>query len=348
MAGKYNVISAIIDTCASLHYTIELYFIHSQPLVGLVKTPCEDVVVEQRQVVWGNVEISVGQGDESRAVDDRLVLLVGSAEDGSSWLLGVTSVVSSDGQWGIGDVELVDESDESGFGRVDQSTDRSVVAVVVRNSLSRHIPSEFNSSSGLGEGCSVVGDGGVVTILQEVRVVGDGQPREDWPFDPWVLVGTGDNVSREQRPSHGLGDTGLKVDWHGVSTGELSECHLLSSLGRDRLGEEGGSVSSIEVGEESIDTRFSPSGESLTEVDKVSDSVKVVGIGTLLGWGVTAVGDDVGEEGSMADFLVGHELDQRDVVGVQSSLFKLFSAESRDTVVEQVELDPLLVQSEEE
>jgi hypothetical protein len=43
--------------------------------------------------------------------------------------------------------------------------------------------------------------------------------------------------------------------------------------------------------------------------------------------------------------LVGHELDQRNIVGVQPSLSKLLSAESCNTVVEQVKLDPFLVET---
>jgi len=50
----------------------------------------------------------------------------------------------------------------------------------------------------------------------------------------------------------------------------------------------------------------------------------------------------------MADLLVGHELDQRDLIGVDAGIGELLLGESSDTVVEQVELDPLLVQANEE
>ena len=77
----------------------------------------------------------------------------------------------------------------------------------------------------------------------------------------------------------------------------------MSGFGSDGLSEKGSSISSIEVGEETIDTGFTPSSQSLTEVDKVSDSVKVVFVLALLRWGSTTGSNDVGQEGSVAYFL---------------------------------------------
>lgn len=44
----------------------------------------------------------------------------------------------------------------------------------------------------------------------------------------------------------------------------------------------------------------------------------------------------------MPDLLVGHELDQRPVLGEETVLLKLGHRESRESVVEQVKLNPLL------
>lgn len=63
-----------------------------------------------------------------------------------------------------------------------------------------------------------MGDRSVVTVLQEVGLVGDRQEGEDGPFDSRVVGGASDNVSAEQRPSHRLRDTRLKVDGEWVSS----------------------------------------------------------------------------------------------------------------------------------
>jgi hypothetical protein len=282
---------------------------HHHRLIRLVETPSEDVVVQERQVVRGDVEVSVGQGDERGAVDDRLVLLVGVLKHGSSGLVSETSVLARDVQGGVGDVELVDESDKGGLSRVDQSADRGVVAVVVRDGLSGRFPAELDLASRLGQRGSVVGDGGVVAVDKEAWLIGDRQPGEDGPFDSRVLRRARDNVSGEQGPSHGLRDTRLKVDGERVSARELSEGHLLSGLGGDRLSEQSGGISSIEVGEEAVDTRLAPSGESLAKVDKVSDIVEIVLVLALQSGGVASVLDDVGEQLSVADFLKSQSSD---------------------------------------
>jgi hypothetical protein len=87
----------------------------------------------------------------------------------------------------------------------------------------------------------------------------------------------------------------------------LSEDHLLSGLGGDRLGEEGSSVPGVEVGQETVNSGFTPSSKPLAEVDKVSNRLKIVLVFTLKSWGVATVQDDVGEEFSMADFLYNRQ-----------------------------------------
>lgn len=102
----------------------------------------------------------------------------------------------------------------------------------------------------------------------------------------------------------------------------------------------------------------------MAEVDKVSNGLKVVLVLALQRSGASAVLNDVGKKLSVANFLlvslirtglslvgtylVGHELDQRDVLGAKTGLSKLLFGESRDTVVEEIELDPFLVQTDDE
>ena len=82
----------------------------------------------------------------------------------------------------------------------------------------------------------------------------------------------------------------------------------------------------------------SPSGQALAKVDKVSNSVKVVLVLALEWRGVTAVVDDRSEKLGVADFLefsfvhrrhlqthlVGHELDQGNVIGAETRFGELF------------------------
>lgn len=275
---------------------------------------------------------------------------------------GGSRVLASDRNGRVRDVELRDESGESGSGAVDQSADRGVVETIVRDGLTGSRPAELQLISRLGERRAVVGDSRLVAVLQEVGLVGDGQPREDGELDARVLARARGDVSREQGPRHGLRDTALEPDGHGVRAGELAEDHLLSRLGGDGLEKELRGGSRVEVREEAVHSglspggqhgssgggKYAPSGEPLAEVDKVSDGVKVVLVLALLRGGSAAVVDDVGQERGVADLLVGHELDQRDVIGSETGLGEVLGGESGDTVVEQVELDPLLVESHDE
>lgn len=197
-----------------------LYFIlvcllhHILRLVGLVKTEGEDVIVQERQVVRSNVKVSVDKSNVDGSVDDTV--LWGVLEDGTVGLDSKSSVVTGDLDGRVSDVELVDEGKEGRGSGVDQATDRGVVAVVVRNSHAWVLPTELDSVTRLRKRGSVVGDGRVVAVNQKVRLVGHRQSREDRELDPWVLSRALDKVSGEQRPRHGLRDTGLEPHWHGV------------------------------------------------------------------------------------------------------------------------------------
>jgi hypothetical protein len=55
---------------------------------------------------------------------------------------------------------------------------------------------------------------------------------------------------------------------------------------------------------------------------------------------------DVSKEGSVTDLLLSHESNQVTLLGVDAVLLELGVREPSETVVEEVELDPFLVQSE--
>ena len=88
-----------------LYFLLHMY----ATLIGLVKTPSEQVVVEQTQVVRCNVQVGVGQSDKHGVVDD---VVVDTFKDGSLWLSGGSGVLTSDLKRSVGDVELTDPSDE--------------------------------------------------------------------------------------------------------------------------------------------------------------------------------------------------------------------------------------------
>lgn len=119
-------------------------------------------------------------------------------------------------------------------------------------------------------------------------------------------------------------DTRLEINGHGLSTGELTEDHLLPSLSGDGLKEELSGWSGIEVRKETVYTRFSPSvitihqpnesrgpkqlrclpGQSLTEVNKVSNGFEIVLVSTLQSTGSVVPSDNVMKESGVSDLLV--------------------------------------------
>lgn len=80
-----------------------------------------------------------------------------------------------------------------------------------------------------------MGDGCVVPLDQEIRLVGDRQPRVDGPVNTGVLGRAGDEVAGQEGPSHRLRDPGLEIDGHRESAGELSKDQLLAGFSSDRL-----------------------------------------------------------------------------------------------------------------
>ena len=137
-------------------------------------------------------------------------------------------------------------------------------------------------------------------------------------------------------------EAGLTHCW---SSGKLSESHLLACLGRDRLGQEGSRWPGVELAQETPNTRLSPSGELLVEVhiaSNISEGTSVV-VGTLL---CGSRSEDVGQELGMSSLLVCHELEQATLIGVDTGVLKLCHGECLQTIVEEIELDPLLVETQ--
>ena len=137
-------------------------------------------------------------------------------------------------------------------------------------------------------------------------------------------------------------EAGLTHCW---SSGKLSESHLLAGLGRDRLGQEGSRWPGVELAQETPNTRLSPSGELLVEVhiaSNISEGTSVV-VGTLL---CGSRSEDVGQELGMSSLLVCHELEQTTLVGVDAGVFKLCHGECLQAIVEEIKLDPLLIETE--
>jgi hypothetical protein len=314
-----------------------------------------DQVIPQAQVVGSSVDGLGSQPKEGSSVEDGIVRV-----DVSRWDGTVSGVVTGLDERTGGDVELGGEDTGQVVGLSDVGSQNGLVRVVVGDVHAGHVVGQLELSDvGGDESSSVGGDGGLESISSKVGVVVDGKGGVDGPLDSGVLSGTLDQVGRQQGPSHGLGDTGLEPDGHGERTGHLPEDHLLPSLGSDGLQQELSSRSRVEGGEETVDTGFTESGQDLetqrgssvydrkrgetdgstygTELDKFLNGVEVVLVLALLGTGTLK---DVGQQGGVTDLLVGHELDQELLLGIDTLSGELLRRESGETVVEEVELDP--------
>lgn len=210
---------------------------------------------------------------------------------------------------------------------------------------------------------SVGRDGRLNTLGSEVGVVDNVHGGVNVPRDGRVLLGTFNQIRGEKGPRHGLGNSGFKPDGHGEGTGQLPKDHLLTSFSGDGLQKQLSSRSGIQRRQETVDAGFSPSGEDLergnttvarsttasgndltpffatysTELNKLLDSLEIVPVLALLG---TLAFKHVGDQSRVSDLLVGHELDQVPLLSVDTLSVEFFIAETRETIVEQVELDP--------
>jgi hypothetical protein len=119
MTGKVATFVNITNYCI---FILENYIIlsnqcptvllHTQAhLISLVKTEGEEVVVEEGKVVWGNVEIGIGKTNKHGVVDNWVV---DTLENVSTGLVSLSHTLTGNLEWGVGDVQLRDPSDESG------------------------------------------------------------------------------------------------------------------------------------------------------------------------------------------------------------------------------------------
>lgn len=178
---------------------------------------------------------------------------------------------------------------------------------------------------------------------ERVRLVEDVQGRKVLPDETLLVRRTRRDVGGEQSPAPRLRDAHLEPDGHGEETFELAKDHLLPGLGGDALQKQSARCARIEVLEEAVDARLAPARELLVEVDVLPQVFDGVVVRALDG-GVVA--QQVRQERSMADLLFGHELKQISVLGREAHLFKFFNGKGGKAPVEEVELDPFLVEGE--
>lgn len=96
--------------------------------------------------------------------------------------------------------------------------------------------------------------------------------------------------------------------------------------------------------QETVNTRLSEAGQFLAVVDKLADSVdRVVVLDTLHG---RCSAKNVREQRGMSNLLVGHELDEEPIIGSETSILEVLDREFCKTEVEEVKLNPFLIQCE--
>lgn len=95
--------------------------------------------------------------------------------------------------------------------------------------------------------------------------------------------------------------------------------------------------------QEPIHPRLAEARQLLAEIHELTDGGEGVLVLALLS--PTAL-QNVRYEGCVPDFLFGHELDEVAVLGVESGGFEVLGGETSEAVVEEVEFDPFLVESQ--
>lgn len=355
--------------------TYNFHYLHTSDLTSLVQTKSNNVGVDHAQVEGSKEGVGISQRNEHSVVDSWLALV-----DLASRLVSETSVLASDFKRGVSQVELADPSNVRG------GTGRSVrnVRVVGADSLTGVLPGEVDELAGEGEGLSAVTcnggtarvtwvlgavdvdaglvgrDGGVSWVSDAVtgylvglgvvgreavgvRLVVDEQRREVLPCETSSVLGAGADVGSKVGPRPGLGDTSLEVDGHRGEAKHLAERHLLARLGGNGLREEVGDLAGVHVRKETPDTRLAEAGELHVEVDELADGAVRVVVGALRR---SSLAEHVAQKGGVATLLLGHEGDVGAILSSQTGVEEVLCREDGETVVEQVELDPFLVETE--
>lgn len=99
----------------------------------------------------------------------------------------------------------------------------------------------------------------------------------------------------------------------------------------------------VEVVEEAVHTSLTVASNLLAEVDVLVHVHGRVVVVALVG---SRGAKHVAEEGSVADLLVGHVLDQVTVLSSEAGLLEILNRETVETPVEEVKLNPFLVKSQ--
>jgi hypothetical protein len=332
------------------------------------------VGVDHAQVEGCQENVGVGESNEHGVVGHWVTLV-----DLASGLVSETSVVTGNLKGSVGQVELVDPGNELGCaGRGGGN-----VRVVGTNSLTGHLPGQVKKLARERERLGAVagnarsarvarvlsrvdvdtalllGNGGVAGVsnalssnLVGLGVVGreavgvslvvDEQGREVLPCEASGVLGARADIRGKVSPRPRLGDTSLKPNGHGCKTEHLTEGHLLASLGGNGLGQKLTDLARVEVVDESPNTRLTPAGKLLVEVDELANSAVGVVVGALRS---SSLAEHVGEQSSVTSFLNSHESNVGAVFSSKASVKEVLVGEDSKTVVEQVKLDPLLVET---
>ena len=81
-------------------------------------------------------------------------------------------------------------------------------------------------------------------------------------------------------------------------TSQLPEDHLLSGFSGDGLKQESGGGSRVQVGQETVDTGFTESGQDGAELNELLNGLEVVSVLALLG---SSTLQNVGQQGGVTD-----------------------------------------------
>jgi hypothetical protein len=330
------------------------------------------VGVDHGQVERSQEEIRVGDSDEHGVVGSRVAL-----EDLGRWLVGEARVCAVHHQRRVGEVQLRhprNEGRRSGGGRSD-------IGVVGANSLTGGVPGEVHHLSREGQRLRAVARNGrstavasnvhvdarlisgnqrvagvdstIANNLVRLSVVGreavgvglvdDVKSRKVLPCETGVVLRARADVGSQIRPSPRLRDTGLEPDGHGMEAEHLAERHLLSSLGGNGLRKQLTDLSAVKVVDEAPGTTLTKAGELLVEVDEFANCAVGVVICALLRSSLT---EHVAEKSSVTSLLSSHEGDIRAIFNGETSLEEVLRREDSEAVVEQIQLDPFLVQAE--
>jgi len=191
----------------------------------------------------------------------------------------------------------------------------------------------------------LVGAGLACIATSTVRLVQDVKGREVLPRKTLRVRWAGRDVRCEQSPGPRLWNSSLEPYRHGEETPELTEDHLLTSFGCDGLREELSNLAGVQVRLEAPHSRLTEARHLLGEVESLGHSREGVVV-CALRCCATRPAEQVGEESGVASLLIGHELDKVSVRGGQPGSGKVGLGEGSEDVVEEIELDPLLVQAE--